>query len=294
MSIRAAISALALTLALPVLAQDPLVEALRNYQEGRLATARALIDEAVETGTYAQDPEAWLLRGFVFKDLYKAAPHGSEADQLRETALQSLMLCMSFDVQRTYRDNAVQAYDFVAKTFFNDAAKALNSGQEELAIAKFARFKSAMLQLEPTKPLTDREIQFKNALGTSYTKRYNQDRDSTVWYDMAVTTYQEVLDLDSSNYGANYNLATLFYNRGVYNIQKIDPEYDIPSIQEIQTVSKEYFQLALPYMLKAHEMRPDRRETLLGLEGIYYSLQDGARSEEFRLRYESLPPDDGN
>ena len=43
-------------------------------------------------------------------------------------------------------------------------------------------------------------------------------------------------------------------------------------------------------MLKAHNMNPTRRETLLGLEGIYYSLQDNERSEEYRMRFEELPP----
>ena len=40
--------------------------------------------------------------------------------------------------------------------------------------------------------------------------------------------------------------------------------------------------------LKAHEMNPKRRETLLGLEGIHYSLQDVDKSEEYRHKYEAL------
>jgi hypothetical protein len=41
-------------------------------------------------------------------------------------------------------------------------------------------------------------------------------------------------------------------------------------------------------MLKAHAMNSTRRETLLGLEGIYYSLQDIEKSEEYRRKYEAL------
>ena len=37
-------------------------------------------------------------------------------------------------------------------------------------------------------------------------------------------------------------------------------------------------------------MNPTRRETLLGLEGIYYSLQDQESSDRFRELYELLPP----
>lgn len=272
-------------------AQDPLVEALRSYQEGRLGAARALIDEAIEMPNHTEDAEAWLLRGFVYKDIYKAQPSSPEADALREAALQSLMQCIAFDGDGLYRQNAAQAYDFVTRSFYNDAAGALQRFEEDQATEKFERYRNAVLQMDPSADIRDREIDFTNALGTSYTRRFNLDREDIVWFDKAVDTYRSVLRMDSMNYGANYNLATLYYNRGVYNIQKIEPENDIPTIQEIQRVSKEFFLQALPYMLRAHEMRPDRRETLLGLEGIYYSLQDHTRSEEYRMRFEELPPD---
>jgi hypothetical protein len=74
----------------------------------------------------------------------------------------------------------------------------------------------------------------------------------------------------------------------VYNIQRISSENDIPSIQGIQAVSREFFMQALPYMLKAFEMNPKRKETLLGLEGIYYSLQDDQQSDHYRQLYEEL------
>jgi hypothetical protein len=37
-----------------------------------------------------------------------------------------------------------------------------------------------------------------------------------------------VLRLDPENYGANYNLATLFYNLGVYRIRAINADDEIP------------------------------------------------------------------
>ncbi len=35
-------------------------------------------------------------------------------------------------------------------------------------------------------------------------------------------------------------------------------------------------------------MNPQRRETLLGLEGIYYSLQDEKQSDHYRQLFEAL------
>ncbi len=291
MKLRAAIAVLFLVWVARAAAQDPLVEALRTYQAGDLAKARTLIDEAVLIPAHAEDPEAWLLRGFVYKDVYKAAPNPTEGDRAREDALNSLYRCMQLDRDSTYRDNATQAYDFLARSCFNEAAKAINEGDETRALMLFDDYQEAVIRVDPKADLKPRELEFRNALGTVYTKRFNQDRTALEWFDKATRTYKDVLRLDPENYGANYNLATLYYNLGVYRIRGINADDEIPTIEEIQKVARELFQQALPYMLKAHDMNPTRRETLLGLEGIYYSLQDEPNSERFRQLYELLPPE---
>lgn len=269
---------------------DPLVEALRSYQAGDLAKARERIDKAVRTAEHAEDPEAWLVRGYVYKDLFKGESNGTEAETIRDEAVGSLFTSLTFDKEGTYRENALQAYDYLTRTYFNDAAKALNELNDQRALAFFAKYKESMLRVDPQAQLKAREVEFNNALGTVYTKRFNQDRSQFDLFDKAITAFRAVLELDPENYGANYNLATLYYNRGVYNIRSINADSDFPSLEKLQEVSREFFQLALPYMLKAHEMNPGRRETLLGLEGIYYSLQDDANSERYRQLFEELPP----
>lgn len=287
---RVLIALMTLMLAPLAVAQDPFVEALRRYQAGELGQARALIDEAVTMPAHKENPEAWLLRGFVYKDLYKGAANAMDADGSREEALNSLFTCLQMDKDSTYKDNALQAYDYLARSCFNEAAKALNEGDEVRATALFAKYKAAVMRLDPEADLRAREAEFSNALGTVYTKRFNLDRTQLQWFEEAVDAYKSVLVIDAENYGANYNLATLYYNLGVHRIRAIKADDDIPSIQQIQEAAREYFNLALPFMLKAHDMNPTRRETLLGLEGIYYSLQDEMNSEKFRQLYELLPP----
>ncbi|MCC7501188.1 MAG: hypothetical protein IT229_01575 [Flavobacteriales bacterium] len=280
---------MALCWAALVMAQpDALVNANRKYQEGDLAGARALLDAAVKDPEHAGAPEAWVLRGFVYKDLYKQAPQGPDASVLRDEAMASLYLSTELDTAKEFSQSSLQAYDFLAKTMYNDAARALNELDHEKAKTLFSKYKGSVLRIDPAHDFKERDVEFNNALGTVYTKRFNQTREEQEWFDNAVSTYQLVMELDSGNYGANYNLATLFYNRGVYNIQQISAENDIPNIQRIQEVSRDYFMQALPYMLKAFEMNPKRRETLLGLEGIYYSLQDEKQSDHYRQLFEAL------
>lgn len=265
-----------------------LVEANKLYQAGDLIAARALLDELVRKPEGVKSPEAWVLRGFVYKDLYKAQAAANEGDGLRDEALASLYTSTLNDTAKEYSKSSVQAYDYLCKTIYNDAARALNALDHDRAVQLYAKYKESVLRADPEHDMQERDIEFNNALGTVLTKRFNQDREDTTWFDRAVALYQHVLRLDSNNYGANYNLATLYYNRGVYNIQHISTGTTIPDLQDIQRVAKEFFAKALPYMLKAHEMNPTRRETLLGLEGIHYSLQDVEKSEEYRHKYQAL------
>lgn len=294
MTIRHAISLVCCTLVLTAttLAQDGLLgQANKKYREGNLKEARALVDQAVKDPEVARTPEVWVLRGFIYKDLYKATL-GKEGDVLRDEAMASLFTALAEDSAKQYTSSSTPAYLFLARTIYNDAVHAMDAMAPDQAVGLYGKYKEALVRLRPDTVLRPQDIEFDNALGTVYVKLFNRDRQQLGWYDKAVATYKHVLALDSSNYGANYNLATLYYNRGVYNIQQVSADNDIPSLQQIQEASREFFTLALPYMLKAHHMKPSRKETILGLEGIHYSLQDEEQSRHYRHLYEELRHDE--
>ena len=144
-------------------AQDPLVEALRKYQAGELAAARTLIDEAVNGATHKNDPEAWLLRGFVYKDTYKAAAYTPEGDRAREVALNSLYNCQQLDKDSTYTENATQAYEYLVRSCFNEAARSLAEGADTRAVELFDAYREATLRVAPKTDLRAREMEFAEA-----------------------------------------------------------------------------------------------------------------------------------
>lgn len=277
---------------LPCHAQSDLLPKLNEaYQAGALKQARELADAAIQDPGTAELPEAWLLRGFVYKDLYKTAEKPG-SDVLRDEAMASLYTSTQQDKEHNYTANSKAAYWFLARTIYNDAVNALNHLQPGPAISYYGKYTESLQRMAPDTSLQRSKIDFGNALGTVYVKLFVENRQDLQWYDKAVDTYRQVLAMDSDNYGANYNLATLFYNRGVFNIQRITPENDIPSLQQIQEVSREYFAEALPYMMKAHQMRPQRTETILGLEGIHYSLQNEEKSRYYRNLFKELRHDE--
>jgi len=289
------ISTLLLCISAPVMAQHVQVaQARRAYQEKDYTEAKRLIEDAMKDPELALDAYAWLIRGYIYKDIYKNVDNGNPSSLAREGALEYAMKAMELDTTRdqVFFSDGYKLYDHLAKTYYNDAARAMNLMDHESAVLFFDRFKETVLNLSPDADLDVKEVEFYNALATVYTKLYNDDRVQLEYFKKAIATYQKVLYIDNENYGANYNMATMWYNRGVYNIKLISPDNDIPSINKIQQVSKEFFFQALPFMLKAYEQNPKRKEILIGLEGIYYSLQDLEKSEFYKTKHTELYGED--
>ncbi|MBN2775074.1 MAG: tetratricopeptide repeat protein [Prolixibacteraceae bacterium] len=102
------------------------------------------------------------------------------------------------------------------------------------------------------------------AQGTLYEKLNMEDK--------AIEAYQNAIDADNTFFNAYYNLGALYYNKGV---QQIDVANSVPAgnnekyMEEIKKADK-WWEKALPYMEKCHELKPDDRMTLESLKNLYY------------------------
>ena len=141
-----------------VQAQTDLVERARaDYENGKLDEARKYLDEATKMPQYLTDPYSWLLRGFVYKDLYKRAMVADSADNLRATALASFFMGNSYDKDGKYRDHAMTACEYLSRSYYNDAAAALDVADELRAIEMFSKYKETSLRLDTNMDLRERE-----------------------------------------------------------------------------------------------------------------------------------------
>ena len=71
------------------------------------------------------------------------------------------------------------------------------------------------------------------------------------------------------------NLGRVYYNQGVNKQGEANMINDAKQYQEELGKAKEFFKQALPYFEKAHQMKPEEREYMTALRGIYYNLNMG-------------------
>ncbi|MFI5163753.1 MAG: hypothetical protein ACHQHP_00725 [Bacteroidia bacterium] len=277
---------------------DKAASTLKNQSlppEKRIKQALEIIDKAITNPKSANDGYSWYVRGFIYKEWYKTFEAQNKNSKTRLNAVEYLK--KSYDLfakdtsasAKEYKDGIKGSLRYLASTFYNDAGTMLDTVHYEMAFQYYKKFKEFMLIAEPGYNLRPREVEFKTNLADQYGKIFrNNIRANKKFYGLAEVTYKEVLSIDPDFYGANYNLAMLYYNYGVDIINSMDLDLPIVDVDKIQDEAKENFKKALPYMLKAYSLNPKRREVLIALQGIYFSLYEFEKSDEFKAKLEKL------
>lgn len=257
----------------------------------RIKKAKNIIDKAILHPECANDGYAWYIRGFIYKDLYKITDTQNKKSKIRLDAVECLKKSLTLfqndtsSAAKEYREAIKKTFKYLGSTFYNDAGASLDPNNYTTAIEDYEKFKECMLAAEPAYNLRAREIEFKNALATVYEKIFRSDvKVQSQFYGMTEGLYKQVIALDTNNWAGNYNLAMLYYNYGVDLINNMSVTEDIVVIENIQEDSKALFKKALPYALKALALKPNRREVLVCLQGIYFSLYDFEKSDEYKAK----------
>ncbi len=276
-----------LLLTLGALGQSVTRKAAAHYQEGELEKARHLIDSAITLDAEKEQAYTWHIRGFIYKELLKQA-QGDKRYAYLDSSIVSFKKCLNKGAEGDVKKNSKNALNFFAnRYFYNQAMKLLDTSNYERPIELFNRYIDLSKDIGRTdKELRNDRIGFYNNLGVVYMNLHEGKKEhDEALFNKAIEAFGKVLAIDSSNYLANYNTARMHYNRGVQIAQQLDPsrvDVNIAMVQKKQKQSTKHFKKALPYMKTAHEQRPKRLETLEGLSGIYYSLNDDERSKHYK------------
>jgi tetratricopeptide (TPR) repeat protein len=270
-----------------VIAQPQLtIDAYNAFQNQNLVEAKTLIDKAVLNSDGKNDAMTWHIKGFVYKELYNLNDKKVRTSENREIAIDAFTQSMELDSKKEFLDNNQKSIRYLASSYYNDAVLVIRDTDPKTikdSEILYNKFKETTKLIEASPDFKERDISYFKALATANRKIYETNREDNKQFLMnALSNYNYVLSLDPNDYGANYNMAINLYNEGAHNIEHLDNEAQIPAIVKVQAVSIELFKEALPYMLKAHELNPDREETLKGLRGIYLSLNDENEANKYR------------
>jgi tetratricopeptide (TPR) repeat protein len=91
-------------------------------------------------------------------------------------------------------------------------------------------------------------------------------------YGNAEAFFIKALDVDPDYVEALSNLGRIYYNQGVNKLGEANVINDTKQYQEEAAKAKDLFRKALPYFEKALQQKPDEREYMTALRGIYYNL----------------------
>ena len=94
-------------------------------------------------------------------------------------------------------------------------------------------------------------------------------------YAKAEEYFKKAVELDGENPDILANLGRVYYNQGVNKLGEANSITDSQKYQEESAKAKALFEQAMPYFEKAHQMKPDERDYMTALRGIYYNLNMG-------------------
>lgn len=267
--------------------------AMYAYQEKQFERAQELMDSAIVLcSEVATDPYAWHIKGFICRDLYKQNESSNINSPSRDRAIEAYKKSLEFDKNGEFKDNNLKSIKSLAVSYYNDAARRLDTNSYSIAIPLYEKYKKTMLIAYPNFDFTPKDVVYYNVLGAVYKEKYENDRNNnSLFLDKSIESYSKTLSLDSTNYSAYYNLGVIYYNRGVDFVLALDEsEATLLELIESQEKQAEYCEKALPYLKKAYEIKPTK-EIIEGFRGIYESLND---DEKFQFYNEKLNNFDGD
>lgn len=284
---RTNIAIVLLLLSLGALGQNVTRKAYGHYQEGDLKRAQALIDSAITLDGEKERAQTWQIRGFVYKELVKKK--GGERYAYVDTSIASFEKALEKGAAGKVKKNSEKALKYlINKHYYNQALKMLDTTNYERPKKLFERYVELKKETldQDGKELKKTQIGFYNNLGVVFMNLWEGKKaHDGEMFNKAIEAFRKVLKFDSSNYLARYNTGIMHYNRGVQITQQLDParvDVDISTVQKKQDQSTRHFRKALPHMKEAYDQRPKRLETVEGLSGIYYSLNEKERCNHFK------------
>lgn len=265
---------------------EQVAKAAELCAEKKFDEALVQIDEGFKSNDLNSDPNAWYVKGFILKELYKQKEANQRQSNYRYRSVAALKKAREFDTNLEFTANIDAALQFVAFTYFNDAllrSAEMDSESENEPIDLYKKFEE--LYKGSDAELKDLKVEFNSKMAEGHYRNWIKNTEDNHHYTLCLEYYSKVLGLDNRNCTANLNLAIVNYNQGVYMIRKIGAQTDMMDLIAIQDESVKKFKSAIPY---AQQAFASCTPSITNYKVLMFVNRALGREEEFlRLKKES-------
>lgn len=105
-------------------------------------------------------------------------------------------------------------------------------------------------------------------------------------FDEAIKCYEKVTELDPKNFNAVFNIGVIYYNNGAKLTTEASnlPLEKVKEYNELLKKAEAEFAKALPYMEKAHELKPEDQTTMETLKTLYHRMKKYDKAKEIEAK----------
>ncbi len=92
-----------------------------------------------------------------------------------------------------------------------------------------------------------------------------------------------------AEFAENYSKGVEHYNKAIDILKAAGTEFvNLEEINALQDKTIAEFKIALPYFQNAYKLNPKDENTLMGLSGIYFSLNEIDKSDLYKKEYDAI------
>lgn len=271
------------TMAFNSYAQQYTAKAYGFYQAGEFDSAKVWLDSAIVSNERFNS-QTWQLRGLVYRKL-----ESSENNTYRDISIESFVQARNVDSTGKYKEKIDgYLYNTIIR-YYNDAVVSLESGDLESSESSYVLYKGKYKKyVDADFNFKGNDIEYYNALGGSYLKLVSQldGEEKSKKIAKGVHFFEIVLEHDPNQFMPNFNVGIMYYNQGADLIMNMDPLTPLEEIPVIEAKAQEGFKNALPYLLQANKLEPERTDVIEAITGCYYGLW-GSENEDY-LKYQKM------
>ncbi|MFI5141571.1 MAG: hypothetical protein ACHQII_04360, partial [Bacteroidia bacterium] len=264
-------------------------KAIELFSAKKLDSAKVLIDEAIQNPESIKDYNAWMMRGVIYKDLYKTGQMGNVVSPYRDSATVSFIQSLQLDAENknSQKELVVKSLNYLASLYHNDINKTLDTVNYQQSLNNAEKHKAIKKIIDPAFNEQKYNYEVYSTVGSMFEKGFEKSMSKTL-LDLAKTYLLKAYEINSNTDFINKNIGVLYYNQAVDIIKKMDYDVPLDKLPVYQDQSVAMGKQALPYLIKANQINPADKSVVEGLAGIYYLLNDSEKYNEYKKKFEEM------